>query len=188
MAGRQSRAQQLAPAFLMVASALACGEVSSDEVENDSTTAGNAGVTSNPPSPGGAFGGIGEVSVNPPYVGTGGAGGVNMPVTSGAGGIEPGTSGTGGSSAVSGAGGVGTGGFSNPPILFLPCPVALPVDDSSCATGHLFQRYTPMCAYEIDGCGSTQAVCDAQTVTWQVEACDGGASNSGGVGGAGGAE
>jgi hypothetical protein len=149
----------------MVASALACGEVTSDEVEDEPTTAGNAGVTSNPPYPGGVGGGI---SVNPPYPGTGGTGGVNMPGTSGAGagGIYPGTGGT----------------FSNPPVLF-PCPDVLPVDDSSCATGHLFGRYPPVCAYESDGCASTQAVCNTQTVKWQVEACDGGASNSGGAGG-----
>lgn len=192
MAGRQSRADRLVPTFFIVASALACGEVASgegDDAKDESTTAGSGAVTSNPPYPG-----SGGVGANPPYPysGSGGVGGNPL---------DAGTSGAGGTIYVPGYGGAGgvnpgTGGFSNPPILVVPCPATLPVDDSSCSTGELFKRYPALCTYASAGCPNAQAACDPSIGKWRVEACDGGVGNSaggapadaGGAGGAGGAD
>lgn len=176
MAGRETRRQLLSPSFLIVTTAIACG---------GTTQRDEPLVATNPPTVGdgaGAPGAGGSVA----NVGTGGGGAAGGPAVAGTATVGgTGTIGVGGN-----AGTNGRGGSFNPPVLVLPCPVALPVDDSSCATGSFIQRYPPMCVYETEDCAGALAFCDSAVLagTWQVEACDGGASGAGGAGGAAGAD
>jgi hypothetical protein len=171
MAGRQRRAQKLAPAFLMLASAIACGGVADnghmgDGPDDPQTSAGNGamgGMGANPPYP------TAGVGANPPYPATGGydpgtgggfgdvAGGTYMPGT--AGGVEP-----------------GTGGNYNPPAL---CPDKAPVQGDDC-------QGQPRCEYSTPSCQVT-AMCASvgPGLLWAVIEHDcaiveGGAPNSGG--------
>lgn len=134
MTGRASRAQRLAPSFLVVVTALACGSSHSGTGDEEPSGGGTAGISGE-----GGSGNVGTAGTgaNPPYPGTGGAttGGVGTAGTfgvAGAGGFS--VAGAGGFGATGGVpigGGGGAGGaVSYPPGT---CPAQPPPNGTSCA-------------------------------------------------------
>jgi hypothetical protein len=183
MAGRASRAQKLVPSFLMVAGALACGNVH-DDTE----------IVGNPPPPGGSAG-VG---------GTGGSGGSTDPGCPAQKPAEDASCDTSVSCSYPGVAGpcgppgatakcIGKRwrletelGFScNPPIP-VPCPATAPVDGAECHVG--FNMFPAVgCHYESPTCAD--AVC---TDVWHVTSCvvtgEAGAGGQGAGGEAGASE
>jgi len=201
MAGRESRRQLLAPSFIVMASALACGGTSVGNGEKERggpamnpPPAGQSGVGGGPAGAGG-YGG----SANPPLLvgGTAGAG-ANPPVTF----VCPTTPGPIPGQACTGSGQcpyVACGSLSvqircvndkweypvvacNPPPL--QCPATVPVDGAVCnGIGH----FPNLCSYPTPECPSRSATCTVST--WSVNDCatgEAGAAGQPAVGGQGG--
>jgi len=159
MANRDARRELLAPSFIVMATALACGgtavthEDGKDPTQSmHPTTAGNGS---------GGSGGSGVVSVNPPST-SGGVGGALVSVN-----------------PPSPTGGFGGGIVSvNPPA---PCPPTVPLAGTYCGTvGNPLQT----CAFSSTDCADIFAECVQHQ--WQLRCLDNGAAGQPAVGGQGG--
>lgn len=174
MANREARRELLAPSFIVMVTALACGGTAGTEdgdkdpnvaMNPPPATGGSSGsgvVSVNPPSPTGGYGGA-TVSVNPPSP-TGGYGG-DLVVTN-----PP---------APGGYGGVGGAVVSvNPPA---PCPPTMPAPTSRCTNPINNQL---RCNFSSQACADILAVCDGEA--WTLDCLDGagGEPAAGGRGGA----
>lgn len=181
MAGRESRARLLAPSFLVVATAIACGQT---EDQND--------IATNPPALEGGSAGASTFggSSNPPVVGCPGTEPVaGEACSSGAGSCEyPGpkacgtlTQYTTTAACVGGKWELKQSGFvsCNPPMP-VPCPSALPLPGQSCRQG--FEVYPDSCSYATPDCLNIAASCVAGL--WQLDS--GACIPPAGEGGAGG--
>jgi hypothetical protein len=188
MSGRASRARLLAPSFLLVASALACGETSGG-ADQGAGAAGAASQTSG-----------GSITIGGP--GFGGSSNPPMPIPAGCP-LAPPANGFACSAPQTCTYGGGVNGANgcplamtfatctnnlwqvsasmtscNPPPL-LQCPPTLPTPGTSCFG---LNSAGLMCTYSGQLCGQEDAWC--QDSVWHVDACErlGGAGGEGGVG------
>ncbi len=159
MTGRASRAQKLAPSFLVVATALACGSShggGGDDPSNGGSGAGgstqNIAGFGNPPAPGTGGGPMPVGGTAPSNGGFATAGFAGAFVTGGAGGFGAGGAIGGFGGAIGGFGGAiggsgGSAGAKNPPGS---CPPQPPPNGSSCA--NYFEDPGHHCYYDAPAC------------------------------------
>jgi len=172
MANREARRELLAPSFIAMVTALACGGGSHDgdkdpnvplnpppaTAGSDGVGTGGSGVVSvNPPPPTGSVGGA-AVGVNPPPPGGFGAAGGDLVITNPP---PPG-----------GDGGVGGAIVVNPPA---PCPPTMPAPTSRC-TNPIYNQLR--CSFSSQACAEILAVCEGEA--WTLTCLDGSGGEGGG--------